>query len=101
MKEQIMNQPVTHIVGNDLAFPYRLRYAADILREVDAYLNYPDVDTYKATQLDDLAAEYEAKLKELTHLAQQVGCSGAWTQQKATDLAVSILDAGYTKVDPQ
>lgn len=89
----------------DLAFPYRLRYTADILREVDAYQGKePDDVFYTATELDDLAAEYEANQRhhqadrdELIHLAQQFGGAGAWTLQKAAELANAILRAGYRK----
>lgn len=95
------------MIGADLAFPYRLRYAADILRETQVYLlGYRSLSdrTFTATELDNLAAEREANQRhrqseqdELIRLAQQFGGSGAWTLQKAADLANAILHAGYQK----
>lgn len=91
------------MTSTDLAFPYRLRYAADVLREVDAYRNYPDgEDTYEAAQLVELADEYEAntrhhiaELEELAALIRnQYELLEVWWCE---NLAKTILDAGWRR----
>lgn len=94
------------MIGSDVSFPFRLRYAADILNEVNEYEGYVRGTHigYTAEELNNIADEYETKerlheaeLKELVDLIQLIGGSGAWTLNKAKEAAQSIISSGYHK----
>lgn len=92
----------------DDMFAEHIRYAAQVLRNIDNYTEHDSFGAYTAPDLDSIAQEYENEhirryenISELTEIIQHHAGSGAWKLSRAEEIAQDILKAGWSKDTPK